>query len=179
MRVKKWSFLEVLILGFIVAICGCKKEGEVDIQEPTESEGSSSGGGVSNVRPVVPVPPLEDYWWLAKANIKLGRESEIASVKAKIQNYYSGYPSFLKVLKLITKDRNVGLKDNSAYLTDIFAKYYELVGANPNDPFLVVTDYDAGIMKNALFLAWKKQNEFSAVDNYDDMVTRVDYGGGK
>jgi hypothetical protein len=176
-REKIFEAAMVLLVALCVILGGCKKKGGTEVVEPgggeTETE---TGGGGEGLRPVVPVPPLNEYGWLATANIKLGRESEISAVEAKIENYYSGYPTFLKILKLITKDRNVGLKDNPAYLTDVFSKYYELIGADPADPFLAVTDFDTGVLKNALFLSWKKQNEFTSVDNYDDMVTSVNYG---
>jgi hypothetical protein len=152
---------------------GCNKDGETEVDYPTDTQPTKKQD--PNLRPVVPVPSINEYGWVTQANIRFGRDTEKAAVQEKVGDYYSGYPSFLKVLKLITRDRNVGLKDNPAYLSDVFEKYYELVGADTSDPFLAVDDYDVGVLKNALYLSWKKNNEFSPIDNYDDMVTSVDY----
>lgn len=164
----------VLAAVFGLLLGGCKKEDETELGYPI-ADTQPTKKKDPDMRPVVPVPPINEYGWLATANIRMGRETEKAGVMAKMEDYYSGYPSFLKVLKLITRDRNVGLKDNPAYLNDVFDKYYELVGADPNDPFLAIGDYDKGVLKNALYLSWKKNNEFSPIDNYDDMVTSVEY----
>jgi hypothetical protein len=164
----------VITVGFGLLLGGCKKDEETEVGYPV-TDTQTTKKQDPNMRPVVPVPPINEYGWVLQANIRFGRDSEKAAVQDKMEDYYSGYPSFLKVLKLITRDRNVGLKDNPAYLNDVFDKYYELVGADPGDPFLAVGDYDKGVLKNALYLSWKKNNEFSPIDNYDDMVTNVDY----
>lgn len=169
----------ILGVTLIAALClllgSCKKDEETEVHYPVNDFQPDKGKG-DDMRPHVPVLKISAYAWLQTANISMGRQNEISWVKGKIENYYSGYPSFLKVLKLITRDRNVGLKDNPAYLTDVFSKYYELTGADENDPFLVIDEYDSGILKNALYLSWKAQNEFSPIDNYDDMVTSANYG---
>lgn len=174
MKKKLRSFTAAALMGAVLLLGGCPKGEQADVSGP-DDYGTPPDKG-SDVRPVVPVPSVNEYGWLAKANIKMANANTYDAVKKKVEDYYSGYPSFLKVLKLITRDRNVGLKDNPAYLTDVFDKYYEMAGADPADPHLATTDYDTGILKNALFLSWKKQNEFSSVDNYDDMVTSVNFG---
>jgi hypothetical protein len=165
----------ILIPALVVGQAGCKKSEETDVAYPENEQPEEPDKKVEE-KPYVPVPKVTEYGWLKTANIKLGRQKEIKSIMNKIEDYYSGYASFLKVLALITKDRNVTLKDNPAYLSDVFSKYYELAGADENDPFLATTDYDVGVLKNALYLSWKEQNEFSPVDNYDDMVTSTAYG---
>ena len=166
----------VIFLVLLAGLFGCNKSGETDVEtagvhDPYE-EDTSTG---PETRPHVPVPSIREYDWLGIANIKMGRPNEISSMTKKLEDYYTGYPSLMKVLALITKDRNVGLKDNPAYLSDVIKKYYELLGADIGDPFLATTDYDTGVLKNALFLSWKKENEFTPVDNYDDMVVSVTY----
>jgi hypothetical protein len=168
------SFTTAALTAAVLLLGGCPKGEQTDVSGPDNVTTNPDEG--SGMRPVVAVPSINEYGWLAKANIKIANQSQYDAVKNKVEDYYSGYPSFLKVLKLITRDRNVGLKDNPAYLTDVFDKYYEMAGADPADPYLAVTDYDTGVLKNALFLSWKKQNEFSNVDNYDDMVTNVNFG---
>ena len=167
----------VTLLVLMAGLSGCNKSGETEVEtagalDPYE-EDTSTG---PDTRPHVHVPSVREYAWLGKANIKIGRPNEISSMTKKLENYYTGYPSLMKVLAIITKNRNVGLKDNPAYLSDVVKKYYELLGADINDPFLATTDYDTGVLKNALFLCWKNENEFSPVDNYDDMVISVTYG---
>ena len=167
----------VFFLILAAGLAGCNKNGETEVEnggtiDPYE-EDTSTG---PDTRPHVPVPSIREYDWLAKANIKIGRPNEVSSMTKKLEDYYTGYPSLMKVLAIITKDRNVGLKDNPAYLSDVVKKYYELLGADITDPFLATSDNDTGVLKNALFLSWKKENAFSPVDNYDDMVVSVTYG---
>jgi len=159
----------------LAAGCGPKKGEGTGVENPDTVEGTDEEAGPAE-KPYVKVPTVLEYGWLKTANILIGRPGEISSMTKKIEDYYSGYPSLLKVLKLITKDRSVAVKDNPVYLSDLVKKYYELVGASEASPFLAVEEYDLGIMKNALYLCWKQENALSPIDNYDDCVVRTDYG---
>jgi hypothetical protein len=133
--------------------------------EPTEPE-----------RPHMAVPALSSYGWLPTAGIVMARSDEKASVEARLQDFYSGLPTFMSVLAMALKDRSVGLRDNPAYLTDIWTEYLSMMGHSAEDPPTALDDFDLGMTKYAIYRAWKKENPHTGVDNYDDAITTVSYG---
>jgi hypothetical protein len=153
----------------LAVACGPRPPAQEPEPEPTT-------GTVEPAQPHVDVPPLSSYSWLDEANILLAPQGEVAAVEAKLVDYYSGLPMFMKVLAHFTRDRNVGLKDNPAYLSEIWAEYLSLMDRSEDDPPLSVSEFDATMVQWALFRAWKSRNEHSPVDNYDDAVTSADYG---
>ncbi len=127
------------------------------------------------VKPHVDVPPLSSYSWLGTANILLGKPEEKAQIEKMLLDFYSGLPTFMMVLKMATRDRSVGLRENPAYLAAIWRKYLASAGRTQEDPPTVLEEFDLGICKYAILLAWKEENTFSSVDSYDDAVTTVKY----
>lgn len=162
---KKMTLVMLVLLG---ASCGPKPQAQEPQPEPTSPDAAPA-------KPHVDVPPLSSYSWLKTANISIAPVDEKTQWEARLVDYYSGLPMFMKVLAMFTKDRNVGLKDNPAYLSDIWTRYLELVGMSAEDPPTAVSDFDASMVQWAIFEAWKKRNEFSPVDNYEDAVTGKTY----
>jgi len=159
----------IAALFIVTAACGPKPGAE----EPGPPPGGD--GPTAPAKPKIEVPPLSSYSWLKTAGIVMGRPEETASMEAGLGDFYSGLPNFMTVLAMATKDRSAGLRDNPAYLSDIWSEYLHLVERTPEDPPTAMEEFDLGMCKYAIFRAWKKENEFSGVDNYDDAITTVKY----
>jgi hypothetical protein len=153
----------------LLAACGPKP----DAEEPSPGPQPPPTGPPA--KPHIDVAPLSSYLWLKNAGILFSMPEEKASIEAKLQDFYSGMPNFMSVLAMATRDRSVGLRDNPAYLSDIWAEYLPLVGRTEDDPPTALEEHDLGMCKYAIFLAWKKENPHSGVDNYDDAITTVTY----
>ena len=164
---------KTLLFITLAAIVGCgPKPGTEEPQpepkgppEPTEPD-----------RPHIDVPALSSYAWLTTAGIIMARSDEKAGLEAKLQDFYSGLPTFMSVLAMALKDRSVGLRDNPAYLSDIWAEYLSMTGHTEADPPTALDDFDLGMAKYAIYRAWKNENPHTGVDNYDDAITTVSYG---
>jgi len=162
-------------IAMIVALAllwGCGPRAEPEEPEPEPAPVQDPG---PPPKPHVDVPPLSTYSWLSTANIVMGKGPEKQQMEAKLADYYSGLPMFMKVLTMATKDRNVGLRDNPAYLTDIWSQYLELVGRTEDDPPVALDEHDLGMCKYAIYRAWAIENPTSGIDNYEDVVTTVTY----
>ena len=96
-------------------------------------------------------------------------------MEAALGDFYSGLPNFMTVLAMATKDRSAGLRDNPAYLTDIWKEYLPMVGRTAEDPPTALDEFDLGMCKYAIFRAWKTENPHSGVDNYDDAITTIQF----
>ncbi len=153
----------------VILACGPRPSSDEPAPGPAPDPGVKA-------KPHIEVLPLDSYSWLQTANILIAPQGQKAAMEAQMVDFYSGLPMFLKVVGMFTRDRNVGLKDNPAYLTDIWTGYLDLVGATESAPPTTLDELDASSVQYAIFLAWKKANEHSGVDNYDDAVKSVDYG---
>lgn len=162
----------IAMAAFLVATaCGPKAPPEEPAPGPT--------GGTEPAPPPKPhieVPPLSSYSWIKVAGIIVGRPEEEAAIETKLVDFYSGMPNFMTVLAMATKDRSAGLRDNPAYLSDIWKEYLSMVGRSEADPPTSLDEFDLGMCKYAIFRAWKTENPHSGVDNYDDAITTVQYG---
>jgi hypothetical protein len=158
------------ILAILLAFgCGPKPNAEQPEPEPAEPAGPPP-------KPHIDVPPLSSYSWLSTANIQLAPMDEKSAMEAKLTDFYSGLPMFMKVVAMNTKDRSVALKHNGPYLTDIWDLYLSMAHQTEDDPPTTLDEFDAATVQWAIFKAWVQQNEHSGVDNYDDAVTSADYG---
>jgi hypothetical protein len=153
----------------LLTACGPKPEAEEPAPAPPPDDGPPA-------KPHIDVPPPSSYAWLKTANIMMGRPEEEAAIQAKLGDFYSGLPNFMTVMAMATKDRSAGLRDNPAYLTDIWNEYLSMVGRSQEDPPTALDEFDLGMCKYAIFRAWKIENPESVVDNYDDAITTVQYG---
>jgi hypothetical protein len=165
---KTWIITTALIA---VAACGPKPGPEEAGPEPAEPKVEGPPP-----KPHIDVPPLSSYAWLKTAGIIMARPEEQAAMEAKLGDFYSGLPNFMAVLAMATKDRNVGLRNNPAFLSDIWKEYLSMVGRSEEDPPTALDEFDLGMCKYAIFRAWKSENPLSGVDNYDDAITTVSFG---
>jgi hypothetical protein len=161
-----------LFIVTFVALAGCGPKPEAE--EPAPGPGPAEPA--KPAKPHLAVPAVSSYSWLKNAGIVLARTDEKASIEARLGDFYSGLPTFMTVIAMATKDRNVGLRDNPAYLSDIWREYLSLTGYTDEEPPTALDEFDLGMCKYALFRAWKAENPHTGVDNYDDAVTTVSYG---
>jgi len=147
-------------------------DGKYEPDYPGPEDGTAKRAG----KPVIPVPSLDQYGWLDKAGISLGGADERPALEAKIQDYYSGVPAFLKALQAVTKDVGVGLSGEPALLGEIVGLYHSLSGAGEGQPLLSTSDYDPELVRQAAFEAWKEANPEAAADTFAEIVRDVDYG---
>ena len=161
--------LAICVAMALLSACGPKPGAEEPAPAPPPDTGPPP-------KPHIDVPPLSSYAWLKTANIVVGRPEEEASMEAMLGDFYSGVPNFMTVLAMATKDRSAGLRDNPAYLTDIWKEYLSMVGRSYEDPPTALDEFDLGMCKYAIFRAWKVENPHSGVDNYDDAITTVSFG---
>jgi len=152
-----------------LAACGPKPDAEEPAPTPPPDTGPPP-------KPQIDVPPLSTYDWIKTANILMGRPEEKASIEAMLGDFYMGLPNFMTVLAMATKDRSAGLRDNPAYLSDIWTEYLSMMGRSQDDPPTALDEFDLGMCKYAIFRAWKIENPHSGVDGYDDAITTVQYG---
>ena len=153
----------------LLAACGPKPEAEEPAPAPPPDTSPPP-------KPQIDVPPPSSYGWLKTANIIPARPDEEASIEAMLGDFYTGLPNFMTVLAMATKDRSAGLRDNPAYLSDIWKEYLSAVGRSEDDLPTALDEFDLGMCKYAIFRAWKTENPHSGVDNYDDTITTVQYG---
>jgi hypothetical protein len=153
----------------LLTACGPRPEAEEPAPAPPPAD-------TPPAKPHIDVPPLSSYAWLKTANIMMGRPEEEAAIQAKLGDFYSGLPNFMTVLAMATKDRSAGLRDNPAYLSDIWKEYLSMVGRSQEYPPTALDEFDLGMCKYAIFRAWKVENPHSGVYNYDDAITTVQFG---
>lgn len=165
-----WIALVLLCAGEGCGRPACDGKYEPDYPKLGDAAAQEAG------KPAIPVPSLDQYGWLDMAGISLGSPGERPALEAKIQDYYSGYPAFLKALQAITKDEGVGLPGEPAFLGEIASRYYVLAGADESSPLLSTSGYDPEIVRQATFEAWKKANPEASASTFAEIVRDVEYG---
>ena len=163
--------LAVFVLAAAIAACGPKP----DAENPGGGLDPEPAPAPAPAKPHVDVPPISSYSWLETANILVAPADEKPQVEKKLGDFYSGLPTFMMVVEMATRDRSVGLRENPAYLSVIWRKYLATTGRTEDAPPTVLDEFDLGMCKYAIYLAWKEQNPESPVDSYDDAVTTVQY----
>lgn len=118
----------------------------------------------------VPVPPLESYWWLSQANIRLADETG-----ALVEDYESGYPALLKALKRVLPDREVALTGVAVGLRSIFDSYYEISGQDPGHPLVSTSDLDEDLLRQALLSAWRQENPDAGEVTFEHVTATATY----
>jgi hypothetical protein len=126
-------------------------------------------------KPRIPVPLLEAYGWIEKANLVLAGPEEIDAVKKKVEDFYSGYPAFLMAVRLLTKSRGAGFEGSPARIADAFRAYYGLKGISEATPLVSTSAYEMESVKGALLEAWKKANPGSGAGGYSEIIKDVNY----